>query len=218
MALRLAQLPLVFDCPRFEPVSAEDATTCARCREVVHDLSAFTESEVRRFLTRHAGRPVCVSVRVDRSGSLVLRDAPWPSLAGLGLIVLLAAAGCAGMHDGLESQQTECHGVRDDASSEPAPPPLFSGEPGLTPRSQEVSSSTGCPVRYTGASAPGAFIRIPSTAFLDVPLGGDGVVRGMVVTPSLAGRAQGHIGTRQGLPDAATRRERRCALRRLRRL
>jgi hypothetical protein len=232
MALRLAQLPLVFDCPRFEPVSADDgATTCVRCREVVHDLSALTEAEVRRFFSRNAGRAVCVSVQVDRGGSLVLRDTPWALPAGVGLFALLAAAGCAGVYDeGIETPELGCHDVHEnavacedpdrvdynwapDAAARPesTPPPPASGEPGLFPLPKPVPPpATGCPVPRPNATASDVDV-------VDIPNHVPVVVQGILVAPTLfpTPESHGYMGTRQALPEPAARRERRAARRRL---
>jgi hypothetical protein len=103
-------LPIAKPCTAFVPTA--DSSWCPKCERHVHDLSAMTQTEVRRFLVRHAGRRICVAYRFSPDGTLVLRPEPRP--IGM-LLVTLGLAACTGYAPQIEHPDEHC---RDDAGYE----------------------------------------------------------------------------------------------------
>lgn len=97
MGLHRRQLPILSPCEDFAPApgSVDEGGFCERCRKQVHDASAMSEAELRRFLAARVGTEVCLSYRTDARGRLRLRPEPasaqWQPLALGALASLLAA-------------------------------------------------------------------------------------------------------------------------------
>jgi hypothetical protein len=94
--MRRRNLP-VLSCPLVEQVVA-DGGHCRRCDEQVHDLSAMTERQARRFLRRHEGGSICVAYRVTPNGRIRFRPSETSrTVQALSLpLVLLSVGGLGG--------------------------------------------------------------------------------------------------------------------------
>lgn len=78
---------------------------CSHCRSRVHDVSAMTPRELRRFLRANLGRSVCVSYRAAPDGTIVMRPEPRP----LGVVlVTLGLAACTGYAPEIEHPDELC--------------------------------------------------------------------------------------------------------------
>ena len=94
MASRSLHLPVLIDIP--EPCSEdwnelsgdERARHCKRCSKDVHSLSALTEAQIVELVARDN---VCISLEIDREGSLVSAE-PKARAPGRASRVLLTAA------------------------------------------------------------------------------------------------------------------------------
>jgi hypothetical protein len=95
-------LPVVA-CPLVEQVVAEGGR-CRQCEKTVHDLSAMTSRQARRFLRRNRDRSICVAYRVAPDGRIRFR----PSETGRTLrmvslpLLLGGLGGCASLGRELE--------------------------------------------------------------------------------------------------------------------
>lgn len=91
------RLPLLDPCRSPDP--PENSAFCTACEKQVHDLSAMTEAQARRFLRRHAGERMCVRYVTNVSGTVRFRATP-PVLGAIAF--LFAVSGCAAL--GLDQQ------------------------------------------------------------------------------------------------------------------
>jgi hypothetical protein len=95
-------LPVVA-CPLVEQVVA-DGGHCRQCDKRVHDLSAMTQRQARRFLRRNRERSICVAYRAAPDGRVRFRPSDAARrLHGWSLPMLLGAlGGCASLGRDLE--------------------------------------------------------------------------------------------------------------------
>lgn len=89
----LDNVQLAFQCPlRWEKlVGGERERYCSTCEKHVHNISAMSRGEAKRFLAAQ-NAPICIRVEVDAQGRAVHR----PGLGALALAASLAACGNEG--------------------------------------------------------------------------------------------------------------------------
>jgi hypothetical protein len=138
-------LPIANPCDVFRPGAGR--TFCDKCEKHVHDLSAMTEREAKRFLSAHEGREICVAYRSRRDGTVVHRPERRP--IGLALAALGVAA-CTGHAPDIEHPGESCRDpqgyeidcvpavrpdvvVPDDPTFEPVEPVVTADEPPIEP-------------------------------------------------------------------------------------
>jgi hypothetical protein len=159
MVVHRRHLPIAEHCEAFVPApgSADEGGFCERCQQPVHDASAMTEPELRRFLAAREGTRVCLSYHTDARGWIRLRPTPTPRATpplAVGALALLLAA-CAGHAVELEAPGPVCRDADGYAIACPewSEPDMLSTpevEAPLADRDPEGESCrNGCPVRPT---------------------------------------------------------------------
>ena len=89
----LDNVQLAFQCPlRWEKlVGGERERYCSTCEKHVHNISAMSRGEAKRFLAAQQA-PICIRVEVDAQGRAIHRP-------GLGAIALAASLAACGVDD-----------------------------------------------------------------------------------------------------------------------
>lgn len=81
------------------------ARLCATCATPVHDLSALSDDEARRWVAQHRAASPCVRYAIGDDGEILHRGAPRPDVppsrltraaAALGAVAVLGGAACGG--------------------------------------------------------------------------------------------------------------------------
>ena len=92
------QLPILDPCSEdYEAMTPEGTSRrCARCQTSVHDLSAMSRAEARRFLLRHRGQQVCMRYRWDAHGEVLFRPASARVAGPLSTALAGLLAACTG--------------------------------------------------------------------------------------------------------------------------
>jgi len=70
--MKRVELPILGPCPRVEDAIrvAPDLLWCESCRKHIHDVSAMTEPDARRFLAGLGERSACARYRVDAAATI----------------------------------------------------------------------------------------------------------------------------------------------------
>ncbi|MBL8942594.1 MAG: hypothetical protein JNK45_05575 [Myxococcales bacterium] len=102
--MKRVELPILGPCPRVEDAIrvAPDLLWCESCRKHIHDVSAMTEPDARRFLAGLGERSACARYRVDAAATIQFAAvrARIPLAA-----VLAVATACAGWLPTAESSR-----------------------------------------------------------------------------------------------------------------
>lgn len=134
--MKTPPIPIVQPCTAdWQAMSGDDRQRlCAQCQKHVHNLSALTAGELRKFVAERDGSE-CIGYEYDERGRVVLAPR-WPGLArffhrlrtgfGWALAAILPAifSGCAASRPGGSPGQTVGGSRRAVMPGTPLPPPI----------------------------------------------------------------------------------------------